>query len=285
MENTPILLLFLFLPLLGMSQLNSPMPDRPDRAVRFYSENVKDTFAVSIQRPTEYTANPAKRYPVVVLTDGDFYFPTLAPLLRQYEMTGLLPPMILVGIGYGDFRRMDSLRTRDLLYPRSLASDELSAPGGGLDFYRFVTGELLPRLEADLRIDTAQRTLMGHSFGGYFALYTALQQAMEGQVIFSNIVSASPTLWYHDFYLNQLPGQLASTDLAGALNIIITAGNLESSEWTLAPIQKLTGLFNDQSIPNLYLNAFIYNFLDHMDTGQLSFVKGLRYFYPPARSR
>lgn len=193
--------------LIGTAQLNHAANYSEIKTIDFYSKAVGDTFIVSIQLPKEYGVNVDKRYPITLVVDGDFYFPTLAPLLRQYEMTGLLPPMILVGIGYGDFQKMDSLRIRDFLYPEPLESDEMIAPGGGLNFYRFIADELLPHLETAYRADTVQRTLMGHSFGGYFSLFALLQQISEERVVFSNLIAASPTLWYHDFFLNQLPGK------------------------------------------------------------------------------
>ena len=281
MENTSTFVLLLLSPLIAAAQLNRPANYDGAETIEIYSEIVDDTFTVSVQLPLAYATNTDKRYPIALLVDGDFYFPTMAPLIRQYEMTGLLQPMILVGIGYGDFQKMDSLRIRDFLYPAPLESDELSASGGGLDFYRFIADELLPHLETGLRIDTSQRTLMGHSFGGYFALYALLQQANEGKTVFSNIIAASPTLWYHDFYLHRLPGKLASDTPQKALNIVLTAGSLENGEWTLNPIHKLTVSFKNENIPQLYLDTFIYNFLDHMDTGQLSFVKGLQHIYSP----
>ncbi|SEK37135.1 alpha/beta hydrolase [Parapedobacter koreensis] len=280
-KNIVIFLMLSFSPLSGIAQLDQPENYAISQTFKFYSTAVKDTFTISIQKPKEYSTEPNRHYPIALLLDGDFYFPTMAPLTRQYEMTGLLLPIILVGIGYNDFQKMDSLRVRDFLYPKAMESDEINAPGGGLNFYRFITEELLPHLEADLRVDTTQRTLLGHSFGGYFALYTLLQQAQERQMVFANIVSASPTLWYNDFYLYQLSERLASNSPKDKLNVIISAGGLENDEWTTVPIQKLTVLFNNRTIPNLYLNAFIYNFLDHMDTGQLSFIKGLQRFYSP----
>lgn len=280
MENNTLLVGLLLLPTLGLAQLNQP-GNYHITTREYYSTSVQDTFTIAVQLPKDYHSNTDQHYPVVLLVDGDFYFPSMAPLIRQYEMTGLLPPLILVGIGYGDFQEMDSLRVRDFLYPKPLESDEITAPGGGLDFYRFLTSELLPQMETELRVDTTCRTLMGHSFGGYFALAALLQQVKENKNIFSNIVAASPTLWYHDFYLNQLPDELTRYKPDNRMSIVLTAGGLENSDWTLNPIYKLTQYFKNNNIQQLYLNVFIYNFLDHMDTGQLSFIKGLQSFYNP----
>lgn len=270
------ILLLLLLPAYGLAQLNQPANYTTAETTSIYSTHVEDTITISVQLPKDYNANADVQYPIAVLLDGDFYFPTMGPIVRQYEMTGLLPPMILVGIGYGDFRTMDSLRVRDFLYPEPLETDEMTAPGGGLDFYHFITKELLPQLETNFRVDTLQRSLLGHSFGAYFSLFALLQQVNEGNIVFTNIMSASPTLWYHDFYLNLLPNKLNKLALKKPLTITMTAGSLESSEWTLNPIHDLTNAFKQENIPNLYLNAIIFNFLDHMDTGQLSFIKSLQ---------
>ncbi|WP_353195889.1 alpha/beta hydrolase-fold protein [Parapedobacter defluvii] len=284
MKNNTLLVWLLLLPALGTAQLNQPI-NYLTTTREYHSATVGDTFTVAMQLPKDYYSDTTQRYPIVLLVDGDFYFPSMAPLIRQYEMTGLLPPLILVGIGYGDFQKMDSLRVRDFLYPKPLESDEITAPGGGLNFYRFITTELLPQVEMEIRVDTTQRTLLGHSFGGYFALAALLQQVKEDQNIFSNIVAASPSLWYHDFYLDRLPDELALHKPDSRLNMVLTAGSLENSEWTLNPIYKLTVAFKNQDIQHVYLNAFIYNFLDHMDTGQLSFIKGLQSFFnqPPTQ--
>jgi len=280
MENKTLLLWLLLSPIASMAQLNQPI-NYQTTTRQYYSATVQDTFTVSVQLPKDYHSNTDTHYPIAVLLDGDFYFPSMAPLVKQYEMTGLLPPMILVGIGYGDFQKMDSLRVRDFLYPKALESDEMEAPGGGINFYNFITTELLPQLETELRVDSAQRTLLGHSFGGYFALAALLQQAKADKTIFSNIVAASPTLWYHNFYLNELPDELTHHKSDSRLNIVLTAGSLENSDWTIDPIYKLTIAFKNQDIKRLYLDTFIYNSLDHMDTGQLSFIKGLQSFYSP----
>ena len=97
---------------------------------RHYSQSVKDTFYISVQVPLEYDEQQERRYPTVVLLDGNFYFPMLSSSLHQYETARLLPPMILVSIGYNSFKTMDSLRTRDYLFPKALPSDELTTEGG-----------------------------------------------------------------------------------------------------------------------------------------------------------
>src|SRR5689334_9803089 len=88
-----------------------------------YSEFVKDSFYIDIQLPKAYNSNENKDYPTVILLDGNFYFPLMASITREYEVAGLLKPFIVVGIGYKSFQTMDSLRERDYLFPASIPSD------------------------------------------------------------------------------------------------------------------------------------------------------------------
>ncbi len=103
------------------SLINHPATDTTPRAV--YSKAVKDSLYVQTQLPLEYGDSSSKRYPVVVVLDGNFHFPMLASSIRQYEKAGLLPPLIVIGVGYKSLATMDSLRVRDYLYPAALPSD------------------------------------------------------------------------------------------------------------------------------------------------------------------
>lgn len=272
----------------GCSQQSIEKSDNSITTYRQYSEFVKDTFYISIQVPLEYEEQTERRYPTVVLLDGNFYFPMMSAALHQYETARLLPPMILVSIGYNSFKTMDSLRSRDYLFPAPLPSDELKTAGGGENFKRYIVEELLPKIDEDFRTRREDRTLLGHSFGGYFALYTLLSQVEEKSRTFRNFVSASPTLWYNDYYLNNLVEVLKKRREKNVLNVFLSAGELEDSTWTVGPVRKLNYDLVERNIDAVDLQIRIYSQLDHMDVGMLSFTKGLQQFYrrrgrPPGR--
>jgi uncharacterized protein len=246
----------------------------------YYSNTVKDTFYISVQLPLNYKKELKKRYPVVVLTDANFYFPMLAPIMHQYEKGGLLPPLILVGVGYKSFDLMNSLRVRDYLYPKAIPSDDMKAPGGGQRYYQFITHDLLPKIDSNYRTETDTRTLLGHSFGGYFSLFALQQQVTEKRNDFKGFVSASPSLWYNNNYLFGLPGQLKSALLKDTLRVYLTVGALETpKEWTIQPVKNMSKQLNDNHVGNLKLSITVYNDLDHMDAGLISFVRGLEKMY------
>ncbi len=144
-------------------------------------------------------------------------------------------------------------------------------------FRQFLSRELLPSIDSTYRTTTQNRTLLGHSFGGYFALYTLLNQANRKTRDFQNFVAASPSVWYHNFYLNQLPAQLNTVNRADSVRLFITVGGQENAQWDVKPVQNLITAIRQTG--NVGLAGGVYNQLGHMDTGQLSFVKGLQYFY------
>ena len=284
MKKTDLLLsLILFSTLISCSCTGTKDRDTNSLNKEFavYSNSVKDSFFISVQLPVDYYKDTSANYPVVYVLDANFYFPILASIIKQYGSGGLLPPIILVGIGYRSFEQMDSLRIRDYMYPASLPSDEMNAVGGGRNFYDFISGQLVPYIDANYNTEKNNRSLLGHSFGGYFSLYTLLNQAENNQTIFKNFASASPSLWYNNFYLDQLAEKLSTRNNKDTLAIFVTVGGLEDSTWNIIPVKKLAGNIANATIKNIKFENRIYSDLDHMDVSSVTFIKALQAFYPP----
>lgn len=244
-----------------------------------YSKIVGDSFYVSVQLPESYYKDSAIKYPTVYVLDGNFYFPMLASVFRQYEQGGLLPPMILIGIGYKSFKLMDSLRVRDYMYPAALPSDEMNAVGGGKNFDDFLTNQLVPYIDSSYNTLKSNRSLLGHSFGGYFSLYALLNQINNDKTVFTNFASASPSLWYNNFYLNQLTSKLKNRNSRDTLNIFMTVGGLEDSTWNIAPVKKLGDSILNADVKDIKFQYKVYSDLSHMDIAIITFTKALQSFY------
>jgi uncharacterized protein len=244
-----------------------------------YSTNVQDSFVISVQLPEEYGKDTNINYPTVYMLDANFHFPILASTIRQYEMAGMLPPIILVGIGYKSFQLMDSLRTRDYLYPAALPSDEIKAIGGGQKFNDFISNQLLPYIDSCYKTNKTNRSLLGHSFGGYFTLYALLNQAENNKTFFTNFAAASPSLWYNNFYLTQLGDKLKSITNTDTLNVFTTVGGLENAEWDIAPGTKLSENIAKANFKNVKFHHKVYSNVEHMDVAAITFIQALQAFY------
>lgn len=277
MLNRPIqfTLLYLFALLASCSNKEQPLNSKQKQETSFvlYAKEIKDSFQIAVQLPLSYATDSVQQtYPVVFVTDADLYFPMLAPIMHQHEQVGLLPPLILVGIGYGSIMKMDSLRTRDYLYPAAIASDEIEAAGGGLKYYDFIGTELLPKLEADYRV-SKQHLLLGHSFGGNFALLAMQEQRRRKEHLFDAFVAASPALWYNNFYFAAQEGKLPKGNTP--VELFLTVGGKEDKEWNITPVERYAETIRAIKSNAVQVSMLTYPEMGHMETALVSMLQGI----------
>lgn len=156
-------------------------------------------------------------YPVIYLLDGNAYFPAFHAAKRaQARLRG----SILVAIGYPSDTPLDfTRRAFDLSPPAPEARNK--PPQGGQDlFLAFIEHTLMPKVSERFKVDQDQRSLVGHSFGGMFGVYTLFTRP----ALFQHVVAVSPSLWWRDRYL--LEPERAFTQRAHAGQIDLTHSSL-----------------------------------------------------------
>jgi hypothetical protein len=193
---------------------NSPLAYIPATEVRtIWSAAVGQEYLISVALHFRYGERPEKNYPVIYVLDSNLFFGMVVDMVRvmnvRVPFCNELPDAIIVGIGYPasgslveSHAQIMHLRMRDFLP----VSDEwaekfiqenfpISKPltGGGASlFLQFIHQEVLPLIENVYRTDATDRTLMGHSWGGLFALYTLFHHPN----LFQRYVVVSPDLTY-----------------------------------------------------------------------------------------
>ncbi|GAB3263985.1 hypothetical protein GCM10027347_30810 [Larkinella harenae] len=255
-------------------------PDDQEASPEFsyHSRTVNDTYSIFVRLPSDYNQNTTKRYPVVYHLDGNAYFDHISSSLQRLtKKKKLKTEPIVVGIGYRDAYQMDSLRVRDYTYPAALPADSFAVSGRGERFYRFITTELIPEVEKRYRADTSHRTLMGHSFGGYFALF-ALHKNLTGGPVFNQLVAASPSLGYHHNYLlKQFESTPDPTPSRKSYKLFLTVGGLEMAEYPPNTFSNLVQtLQKNGAVQVQYKN---YQQLEHMGTAVPSFEDGIEFLF------
>jgi hypothetical protein len=180
-------------------------------------------YHIYVKLPESYAASPAKRYPVVYLTDGDTLYPALAPthLLLTYDDG--LPEAIMVGIAYGSFDPALNRRDVDFADPAAGASDKAAA------FQRFLKEELLPAVEDRYRTDPKRRILVGQSRGGFFVLYSAFTDPD----LFWGRVASNPSFSQGRERLFGAPAQASRSDL----RLAVVSGTHNNAEGRLAAVE------------------------------------------------
>lgn len=145
------------------------------------SNKLLESREIIIGLPESYERNPTKRYPLVILLDGDYLFDPFYGALSYGSYWEDLPETIIVGIS----QNKNEERIDDSNY-----DDSTDLPDGkGAQFFEFIGTELLPYIEKKYR--TAPfRIIAGHdTTAGYlnFFLY-------KDYSIFNAYISLSPEL-------------------------------------------------------------------------------------------
>lgn len=253
-----------------------------------YASAVKDSFYIYVRLPKGYDAKSKERYPVVYLLDANFLYNMVVATTNKYAEVGLLPPLILVGIGYKNMELMDSLRDRDYTFPPGLPTDSMPQSGGGKAFSSFIENQLVPYIDKEYNTETNNRTIMGHSFGGYFVAYTLLQSLQQKQAVFHNYVAASPSLEYHKGYLTQEFSKIIDTKITDTMYFYTTYGGLEGIEENRLKNTENNepdqfGVYSQQlqqiKPTQLIVKSDIYSNFYHMDTAVPSCIKGLQWIF------
>lgn len=170
MKRLLLLLMAIALPLVSFAQI---------KYESISSQKLGETRQIKIQLPRDYEENTEKRYPVVVVLDGDYLFEPIAGMVDYYSYWEDAPEMIVIGIN------QDGIRMADTFY-----SEQNFLPDGkGAKFFEFIGMELLAQMDQKYR--TANfRIIVGHDFTSNFINYYLLKQ----NPIFQGYINLSPDL-------------------------------------------------------------------------------------------
>lgn len=165
------------------------------------SNKLGETREITISLPASYENSPTKRYPVLLLLDGDYLFDPFQGALKYGEYWDDLPEMIIIGINQKNSRMNDCA-----FDPAEGTPTKRSAA-----FYNFIGEELVPFVDKKYR--TAPfRIIAGHDttagflnfflykensfFNAYISLSPELAPGMENQIA-TNLSNAKKPIFYY----------------------------------------------------------------------------------------
>lgn len=260
------ILLFVLCQLLLTAQ-NDPSKLRPVLNDSIYSENLKEYRQFFIQYPQEYDESSTKKYPVAFILDGEFLLPTVTNF-QGYYSGGFTPEMILIGIS--NLKN----RTRDLT--TSKITESYGMPytrenGEASNFIKFIGDELIPHIENSFPV-TKYRTLIGHSYGGLFTVYTLLYHPE----LFSNYIAIDPSLdWDNQKLITEAKELLQSNTYKGKSLFMSLNGQLHMQDPTIT----IDNVMEDNSDFTVFARSNIF-FRNCINENQTSGIKLSWKFYP-----
>ncbi|PZX51968.1 hypothetical protein LV85_02117 [Algoriphagus chordae] len=201
-----------------------------------YSELLKETRVFYVQVPENFDSN--KKYPTAYILDGEILLSALS-VTQSFYSGGFLPDMILIGISNHENRNRD-------LTP-SVVEPSYAPNGGAAAFTEFLSSELIPYVEANYPV-TTYKTLIGHSYGGLFAINTLLNQPD----LFVNYLAIDPSLdWDDQLMLKQAKEVFESKSLNGKSLYISLNGQLHMQK----PEMTLEDVMQDESEFTLFAKS------------------------------
>ena len=242
------------------------------------SELAEESFSIFVRLPKNYNRNNPEKYPVIYHVDGNAYFNHISNSVQRLNNDKeITREPIVVGIGYENAYVMDSLRNRDYTFPEALPQDSFLVSGGGEKFYQFIKSELIPKIDKTYKTDTTNRTIMGHSLGGYFTLY-ALLRDLYTQPLFNNYVAASPSIFYRDNYLSKKFRAFSPNDRpTRKLKLFMTIGQLEIDNDRSNSFTHFSRLLSEFKF--LEVNTKVFKRIEHMGTAVPTFEEGIDWVF------
>ena len=150
-----------------------------------YSEILEESRTFYVELPSSYNVEKGQKYPVAFILDGETFLPTVSDV-QQYYSGGFTPDMVLVGIA-NDKNRVRDLTTSTITTKYGMPFNEKN--GEADNFRKFIQEELIPFIDLKYPV-TNYRTLIGHSYGGLFAISTLIHQPN----LFANYLAIDPGL-------------------------------------------------------------------------------------------
>jgi len=232
-------------------------------------------YQLYIGLPGSYGKDPARRYPVVYVTDGYWDFPKITSMEGGLSYDRVVPEFITVGLGYagpnpdyGNLRRWE-------LSPAPFG-DKGEMSGHAEDFLETLKTVIIPLVDAEYRTDTSYRVLAGTSLGGLFTLYAML----SSPGLFNAYIAATPAVGTGNDWLFQYEDRFARSGAKLKGRLYMTVGGNESPAYFNDIIR-----FNQRLATRRYAD-FSYDF--HIVEGERlggppfeSYTRGLRFALLP----
>jgi len=229
--------------------------------------------------PASYeTSGPDRRYPVIYVLDDQWDFPLAQYAADYIRRDGHAPEALVVAIGYGGTNPDVGLKRQWDLTPGN--DPVYDAPGTvtghAQEFLTVIADEIIPFVQANYRVDSSFRALVGNSFGGLFAVYAAFERPN----LFKGIVASSPSLDWRDGYVLGRARQFAAT--GAALNTRFYLGWASGDdEGVMDSSRSFAQEVAALGIPNLRLAAREVEGGGHSGTKPENFTRGLRFVFAP----
>jgi hypothetical protein len=276
-----------------------PIPTGDVESFTFQSPSMGVRFSLNIGLPPGYKAGDGRKYPALIVTDGDFVFRNVYESASTLE--GVITPLFIISVGTSleegeeehtrrriyefsppGWDRQDKFGQALEGYCKQFKSPEGRCTGGSAKFLSAIAGEMIPLLAAKFPIDTAELGLFGLSAGGFFTSWAIFQPNTP----FKKYIISSPAMAYGrgEIFRQEAAYAKAHKDLA--IGVYFASGGLEVTDPMLegtgeivSGMSHLAGVLASREYPGLKMTVEFHPGMGHSDVMGTSVVRGLRSLY------
>jgi predicted alpha/beta superfamily hydrolase len=232
------------------------------------------------------TAVAGTRVPVVYVLDADYAVTIARSVIEHFYDRGDLPEMIVVGVSYpgaidvlDDYRRR---RTRDYTPTHTATGgygpEFQKLSGGGPAFRDALERDLMPFVESRYPIDPADRTLVGHSYGGLFTTWVMLTRP----ALFRRYLAVSPSLWYDERMIFDVEKETASARRGTPVDVFLGVGGYENTPMA-TDLEELAKALRERADPGVHVDTHVFEDDTHNSVFPGAFARGIRAVRGPLR--
>jgi predicted alpha/beta superfamily hydrolase len=219
---------------------------------------------VSTPDPNE-SAGP---WPAVLFMDGDDQFSAAIDAYRAQRKADAVPPLLLVGVGYGaSYSKPKNRRGRD--YTPTAHADE--ATSGGADaFLSFLRLTFWTELGRRYPVHPDVRGIAGHSLGSLTVLYALLQEPP----FFTHYLASAPSIWWDDRSILRFASERHARNPTLAAQLFVSVGAADSDSMT-GDLTLLEQQLRDQPFVGLQVTSRRFPDRNHFNALPDAFRTGL----------
>ena len=256
----------------------------PTQNLTVKSKILNRNIRLQVGVPEKYSTE-GEKYGVIYYLDAFGYGGTLRETAKWLAVGHEIPELITVGIEMEVNTTEEWFKERSyILTPtRSDIYENFgiveSWTGGGSEFLRCIKDEIIPFIDTKYNTKTNEKTLVGHSFGGLFALYTLFSEPQ----LFTSYLISSPCLPWDDRVIFKMESEYAQNNKELPSNIFLSVGSLENlpDDMMVHQLRELAAVLELRKYKGLNITSVVFEGESHYAVTPYAFSKGLRVLFPP----
>ena len=253
-----ILIFTLFVNLSFSQNLDSLYVSRINDTI--LSKYLNEKRPIEIQLPRSYDTNPDKKYPLIVVLDGDYMFNIVAGSVDYLSYWGDIPENLIVGINQKETRFKDSSVLDNITHTPITST---------ASFYDFIVNEIIPYFSKNYRISDF-RVILGQERTANFANFFLLKK----NPVFQAVVAISPKMSKNmNSYLSE---NLSKTNSKIVYTLSSSKKDFESIYKNVSELKNSLDSISNQ---NLIFESLIFDEENHYILPSLSVPKSIRSTY------